>query len=484
MEKKLLLLCVIFFALFGCEKDEEAPVLLPTISSFSPETGEAGMQITIVGSNFNPAKELNEIMLIDNDKNSIIATVNSATTTEVKMTLPESTPPGLYTIRIKSNGHTVESSSKLSVTAMAPSHTLTSFYPEKVYPGLQFLIYGTKFSEIAENNEVSLVKGSESPIQIIVNEASSTTISATIPEDLPLGEYNIIVKVDGKAVSSTEVLSVVDIGNAPDITQISPMAVFAGESIVISGTDFGATIEDNRIDLVQGSTTIKTTITSASPTSLEVTIPATTASGEYTVRIYAGFYSSDFAPKLNVVQAHTITDFTPKDAEEGGRITISGTNFSTVPAENIVKLNQDGFTVSVEVIEATSTNLVVQIPSSVFLGSHHLEVTINDKTVRAAEKYTVGAFSTPNIESVSSTTIGAGDNFVITGTNFSYEPEVLYVILILDGTTSRNYATIISSTSTEINVSVPAYLEGGEYTLEVHKGSKKGTYLSKITIAE
>lgn len=464
-------------------QEDVPPAPVPTITSFSPEEGTAGSQVTITGTHFNSALALNEVSLIDESNNVVNATVNSANETTIQFTLPENIAPGAYTVRLSSDGQIVEAQSKFTVTVPAP--VISSFSPESGYPGSQFTITGEHFGATAQENEVTLTMGSETPITVTIQEASATSLIVVLPGDISAGEYDIVVRVGNQTGGTVNKFTVLQPGPTPEIMDFRELEVTAGTSTLIYGRYFGSNISDNHILLVMGSSSVEAAVTSVRLDGdfgeLEYTIPASTPAGNYKVRLTVNGRTSESDFELQVSEPHTITGFTPTTAEEGARITITGTNFSTVLSENIVKFYQDGFTVNVEVLEATSTTLLVQVPSPVFSGSHYIEVTINGVKVRSAERFTVGSYSTPSISSVSSTTINAGDAITITGTNFSYEPNVLYVVFILEGTTNRKYASISSSSPTEIVATTPG-LSSGQYTLEVHKGDKVGTYASKITV--
>ncbi|HET7000916.1 MAG TPA: IPT/TIG domain-containing protein [Puia sp.] len=106
----------------------------------------------------------------------------------------------------------------------------------------------------------------------------------------------------------------------------------------------------------------------------------------------------------------SISSISPKSDTIGARIVITGSNFSTNPADNIVKLNDE----VAEVISATPTQLTIIVPNSAYSGK--ITVTINGKTATSSDTFTIPSFS---ITGFSPGIIGIGYPLMITGTSFS-----------------------------------------------------------------
>jgi IPT/TIG domain len=84
------------------------------------------------------------------------------------------------------------------------------------------------------------------------------------------------------------------------------------------------------------------------------------------------------------VVAPTISSISPVKDSIGGRITITGDNFSSTTSGNIVKFNG----ISATVISATATQLVVTVPSGI-LSVGAITVTVLGKTANSASNFTV-----------------------------------------------------------------------------------------------
>ena len=102
-----------------------------------------------------------------------------------------------------------------------------------------------------------------------------------------------------------------------------------------------------------------TTVTSATVTSLTVTAPVGGTTGKITVEVdnhivtSANNFTFDTPPVSNL----SITSFSPATGTTGTSVTIIGTNFGPVTADNIVKIN--GTEAGVTQASATSLTVVV-----------------------------------------------------------------------------------------------------------------------------
>jgi hypothetical protein len=79
----------------------------------------------------------------------------------------------------------------------------------------------------------------------------------------------------------------------------------------------------------------------------------------------------------------TVSSFTPASGPTGSTFTISGTNFSTIAAQNTVKLNG----INAIVTNATSSQLVVTVPSGATTGP--VSVTVGSATDTSRSNFTV-----------------------------------------------------------------------------------------------
>jgi hypothetical protein len=163
-----------------------------------------------------------------------------------------------------------------------------------------------------------------------------------------------------------------------------------------------------------------------------------------------------FIQKLNPSSAasHTITSFSPTSGTIGTSVTITGTNFSTTPANNIVEFNGTSATVSA----STATTITTSVPVGATTGP--VSITIGCNTVTSSTNFTISSVL-PTITSFTPSSGPISTVVTITGTNFSVTPANNTVRF--NGT----LATATSSSATSITTSVPNGATTGPITVTI-----------------
>jgi uncharacterized protein (TIGR03437 family) len=94
--------------------------------------------------------------------------------------------------------------------------------------------------------------------------------------------------------------------------------------------------------------------------------------------------NAGYGPSISKYEPPSFTVFTlTASGPTGSSFTISGTNFSTIAAQNTVKLNG----INAIVTNATSSQLVVTVPSGATTGP--VSVTVGSATVTSSSNFTV-----------------------------------------------------------------------------------------------
>ncbi|MBS1600938.1 MAG: IPT/TIG domain-containing protein [Bacteroidetes bacterium] len=101
------LLVILSVILFSCAKTGNRPGAIlptpptPTISNFSPDTGNVGTKVVITGYNFSPDASGNLVRV-----NGVIATVDSSTKNTLFVTVPETATSGRISVTVKGKSFT------------------------------------------------------------------------------------------------------------------------------------------------------------------------------------------------------------------------------------------------------------------------------------------------------------------------------------------------------------------------------------------
>jgi hypothetical protein len=238
----------------------------------------------------------------------------------------------------------------------------------------------------------------------------------------------------------------------PAITAISPTLGTAGTSVTITGSAFELSAADNTVKF-NGTAA---TVTSATATKLVVTAPAGAGTGPVSVTTTGGTATG---PTFTYLLAPTVTAISPTAGIAGASITIAGTNFDAVAANNTVKFHG----VATTVTSATTTSLVVKAPVAGSTGA--VTVTTTGGTA-AGPVFTY--LVAPVIAGINPATAAVGAAVTITGTNF--DATAANDIVKFNGTV----ATVTSATVTQLVVKVPAGGTSGNITVTTPGGTSNG----------
>ena len=211
-------------------------------------------------------------------------------------------------------------------------------------------------------------------------------------------------------------------------------------------------IDASNATVTFGSTTA--TINSINATLINVTVPNGLSAGDAAVTVTVGGQSSNEAQfEVTELPVPTIDNISPVEGFPGTTVTINGTNFSNEDSENQVLFGDEEATIT----SATTTEIVVIVPSGLEAGEVSVSVTVNDRTSNLAT-FTVLA---PSITGISPGIGPIGTVVTIEGINFSTEESGNIV------TFGDVEATVTSATATTIQTTVPAGIVAGGLLITV-----------------
>jgi sugar lactone lactonase YvrE len=191
----------------------------------------------------------------------------------------------------------------------------------------------------------------------------------------------------------------------PTITSLDVTEGTANTTVVITGTNFSATISD---DLVYFNA-VQATVTAATTIQLTVTVPANAGTGVVTVKVGG---KEATGPTFTYLAALTITSLSVSQGAMNTPVTITGTGFSTVVAHDVVTFNGKSATVTA----ATSTQLSVTVPVGAGTGNVIVQVDGNKVT---------GSVFTYQISAVVTTIAIAGNFSLPAGLAFDATGNIL-----------------------------------------------------------
>lgn len=153
-----------------------------------------------------------------------------------------------------------------------------------------------------------------------------------------------------------------------------------------------------------------------------------------------------------------ISEFSPNAGQPGAQVTVYGSGFDEVPANNGVTLNGTPAVVT----SATKNLLAFVVPTNATTGK--ITVTNSNGTATSVSDFIVATASAPTITSFSPTMGPAGTAINIVGTNFGAQP-------VANKVTLGTFATTVNSASaTQLAISAPAFATSGKVAVTTANG--------------
>jgi hypothetical protein len=323
------------------------------ISSFSPTSGPAGTSVTITGS-------FDRNYVIDIKFNGTKGSTLAATNTTLVVSVPDGATSGKITVDF--NGQSLTSSDNFTVTP-----AITSFSPTAGEVGSTVTITGTNFSTTLSDNIVKF-----NGTTATVTAATATSLSVIVPSGATDGYISIGLAGQTGSYSSANKFTV----TLPvhTITSFSPGSGSIGSTVNISGNNF-----DTRYAIIVKFNGTQATLLTETLTMLSVYVPSGASSGKISVEIngHTVTSSNDF------YVIPVIGSFSPGSGPIGTTVTLTGSGFSPIAANNIVQFNG----VTATVLSANATSLMVSVPTMATTGK--IKVSVGGYSALSASSFQV-----------------------------------------------------------------------------------------------
>jgi hypothetical protein len=221
---------------------------------------------------------------------------------------------------------------------------------------------------------------------------------------------------------------------APLISSIAPTSGVAGTPVTITGSNFDPDKTKNKISF-NGKTA---EVVSATKTQIVAKVPEDAGTGNVTLTIEGKMVQG---PLFTFLATPVILSIEPQTAFIGDTLKITGKNFSTDLAGNVIQINGKALTI----ISASATSIQAKIPNGITKGI--LSITTNGLTVISTSE--VKIFELPTVTDVTPL-LGPKTTIVtISGTGFSDVANENAV------TINGKNAEITSATTSQLKVAVP-----------------------------
>jgi len=248
----------------------------------------------------------------------------------------------------------------------------------------------------------------------------------------------------------------------PVVTSVSPSPVSTGGTLTIGGTGFAGNPADFRVLFTTSGGVVRVIPTSATATSLTLTVPNSAVSGPIQVyRVDAPMGGNEYP--LFVTGTTTplaLTGVSPFfGVSRGSTVTLTGMGFSLTPSANTVLFRRAVGTTGATVVSASAISLSVTVPSDAVCG----EVTVQvGNTVSDGRIVTISGTScvVKLVDILGNAS--PGETISLEGAGFDVVSPQNNVVKF--GTLS---ATVLQSGGTQLQVRVPDNAVAGPLTVTV-----------------
>ncbi|BAV06013.1 hypothetical protein FLA_2028 [Filimonas lacunae] len=309
-----------------------------SLHGVSPANGAAGTNINISGAGFSSLAEPAKVYV--NGKEALVSNVNDTLLVAI---VPEGAGTGK--VKVVVDGKEVEGPDFIF-------QLITGIKPAKGGKGTKVTINGEGFAAVAADNQVAF-----NGIAATVISASATQLVAEVPDKVTTGPVS--VSINGQRTIG-DVFTVVP---APVFATVAPLSGPAGTVVTITGENF-SNRADEIVVMFNGKQAV---IETAAEKKITVKVPAGAGTGNLNVTVND---QPTTGPQFTE-QTLGVAALLPDNGLPGVKVTIQGTGFSTVAAENQVSFNG----IPVVVSAATVTILEVTVPEGVSTGV--VTITVN-----------------------------------------------------------------------------------------------------------
>ncbi len=406
------------------------------LTSVSPAAARVGDTIVLSGTNFNTTLTSNSVKF-----NGLIAQIVSVTQNSLSVIVPAGISINYYydysiSITVVSGNQASSLNSVFQLRASA-----TGFSPNTGSWNTQITVYGT------DMNSASLVFGN---VTVDNYYHTSSYVSGSIPGNVLTRKFKVFVASGG---IRTEVPGGYFTMDKMTVNSLSQLKYFPGSPISFSGTGFNPTSNYNNLFI--GSSRINST---NSYSNLQFLLPATLTSGDFSMIVFNGIDSVSVKDKISIVIPN-ITGLSVDSGYPNSQFNVIGNNFFTNSGQNTLFY----FGASSSYVGSVQdTKLVVTVPW-LDPGTYIVHAQFDNIQAQSPVTFTI---LEPKVTTMSPASGTVGSTVIINGAGFEAGSSISVYF-------GNNYANIINSTSTQLNVQVPAYLSKGTWTITVYLNGRQ-----------
>jgi hypothetical protein len=392
---------------------------VPQLSSISPTSIKAGIQLTLTGSGFGATA--GSVRFSQNGSSLYVSSFVSWSDTQIVLTVPNGIAPG--NVAVDNNGTFSNTIAYTTIPA-----TLGSISPTSIQPGTQLTLTGSGFGTVA--GSVRFQAGSTVYAASFVSW-SDTQIVLTVPNGVSPGNVAILQNgVYSNAVSYSTIPAT--------LGSISPTSIKPGTQLTLTGSGFGTVAGSVRF--LWSSSLSVTSFVSWNDTQIVLAVPSGIRPGS--VEVYQnGVYSNTVA---YTTIPPTLTSISPASVLPGMQVTFSGTGFG--PSQTAAGGVSFNGRPPASLVSWSDTQVAAIVASGTTAGQ--ASVTQNGAP---SNGISFSIAPNPSITALSPPSAPVGSSVTISGTNFGAGQD--NSVITFNG---AQVSSITNWSPTSITATVPA----------------------------
>jgi hypothetical protein len=447
------------------------------INSVSPATAGQGANIAtlqINGINTNWQQGVTTLSFPGALVNSL--TINSPTSATANITVSNYATPGFVSITMTTLGEVASESNAFEITQTQPE--ILYINPASVVQGAtQTVTITTLYTNFVQGTTTATFGAGITVNSVTVASATSLQVNLTVQPTAALGYRNVSLTTGSQNVAVSNLFQVAQ-GPAAIYT-LSPNTGQQNQSlnVLITGSQTNFAQGTTVASFGGGITVTGLTVTDLLHATASITIPNSTAAGNYTVTLTTGGEVASILQGFSVTSGNAvIATVNPPTGHQGATLNVALTGQFTAWVNTTSVANFGaGITVnSLTVSDATDAVANITISPTATIGNRNVTVTTGSQVASITGGFSVLAGQA----SLSSAMPGNGaagttENVVITGA-FSSFSQATSVVSFGSGITV-NFITVANSTQLTANITIAANAAVGNRDVNVTTGSENLT---------
>lgn len=176
----------LLISLASCDSDRDSYEPIPVIVSLQPEAASPGQKLIILGGNFSPIAEENNVTI-----NGVTVEVIAAQANKLEVIIPEDATDGVLSVIV--NGQT---GSARNLFDVIDELLIASISPEQATKHATITITGQYFGQTISDNLVTI-----QDVDATITGVNNGQLMVTVPEDTSLGQATVNVAANNQSIT-------------------------------------------------------------------------------------------------------------------------------------------------------------------------------------------------------------------------------------------------------------------------------------------